>query len=234
MLQSNTTNADLKSYSNGIYLLKKRKKGKRKKQAISLSSHDSFLRFVLFGFFFFNTLAHHSCGESYFQQTQSSRYIHVNWERFDIQQFQLRLFEYRSRHRMYNYGLAKCILKRCEEVWIIFFNTLMAQWTNSRTLSDKITDKRWCNIISNHAMTQSMQYRMFIKLNEWNRTYSMRTKFISKFSSSESESSCSYFTKANGKPFQWPSSTTKIRIWSIFHGCCFFLSDSFFVRSVCY
>lgn len=31
MLQSNTTNADLKSYSNGIYLLKKRKKGKRKK-----------------------------------------------------------------------------------------------------------------------------------------------------------------------------------------------------------
>lgn len=184
-------------------------------------------------FFFFNTLAHHSCGELYFQQTQSSRYIHVNWERFDIQQFQLRLFEYRSRHRMYNYGLAKCILKRCEEVWIIFFNTLMAQWTNSRTLSDKITDKRWCNIISNHAMTQSMQYRMFIKLNEWNRTYSMRTKFISKFSSSESESSCSYFTKANGQPFQWPSSTTKIRIWSIFHGC-FFLSDSFFVRSVCY
>lgn len=103
----------------------------------------------------------------------------MNWERFDIQQFQLRLFEYRSRHRMYNYGLAKCILKRWEEVWIIFFNTLMAQWTNSRTLSDKNTDKRWCNIISNHAMTQSMQYRMFIKLNEWNRTYSMRTKTIS-------------------------------------------------------
>lgn len=59
MLQSNTTNADLKSYSNGIYLLKKRKKGKRKKQAISLSSHDSFFALCFVRFFFLSSTLWH-------------------------------------------------------------------------------------------------------------------------------------------------------------------------------
>lgn len=58
MLQSNTTNTDLNSYSNGIYLLKKRKKGKRKKQAISLSSHDSFFCALFCSVFFSSTLWH--------------------------------------------------------------------------------------------------------------------------------------------------------------------------------
>lgn len=133
MLQSNTTNADLKSYSNGIYLLKKRKKGKRKKQAISLSSHDSVSASTLFFFlsfflFMFLTLWHIFYTVSYLASTQSSRQSHkrrvcvclyVCGQHFFFYFSSLlvangfncfqHLLGFLSRQRMYNYGLAKSV-----------------------------------------------------------------------------------------------------------------------------